>query len=88
MSSQRDGDGPKQLDHEARGRAWEEALARGTLPTFVRERLEQSATGSQPWVATMTPAELLLAKSHGVRPIATVSGTCWFHYGWSWTGGP
>jgi hypothetical protein len=35
----------------------------------------------------MTPAELLLARSHGVRPLATVSGTCWFHYGWSWTEG-
>ena len=35
----------------------------------------------------MTPAELLLARSHGVKPIATVSGTCWFHYGWSWTEG-
>ncbi|WBO21018.1 heavy metal-binding domain-containing protein [Sphingomonas abietis] len=74
-------------DHEARARAWEEALDRQTLPAFVTERLQNAAIGRQPWVATMTPAELLLAKSHGVKPIATVSGTCWFHYGWSWTEG-
>ena len=35
----------------------------------------------------MTPSELLLARSHGIRPIATVSGTCWYGYGWSWTEG-
>jgi uncharacterized protein YbjQ (UPF0145 family) len=74
-------------DHEARARAWEDALDRQTLPSFVTERLQDAAIGKQPWVATMTPAELLLAKSHGVKPIATVSGTCWFHYGWSWTEG-
>lgn len=78
---------PPPLDHAARGAAWEEALAHGTLPSFVQARLERAATGRQPWVATMTPAELLLAKTHGVRPLATVSGTCWFHYGWSWTEG-
>jgi uncharacterized protein YbjQ (UPF0145 family) len=74
-------------EHEARARAWEAALERRTLPPFVTERLQDAAIGKQPWVATMTPAELLLAKSHGVKPIATVSGTCWFHYGWSWTEG-
>jgi uncharacterized protein YbjQ (UPF0145 family) len=35
----------------------------------------------------MTPAEMLAARSHGVRPIATVSGTCWMGYGYSWTEG-
>ncbi len=35
----------------------------------------------------MTPAELLLARSHGVRPLATVSATCWYQYGYSWTEG-
>ena len=35
----------------------------------------------------MSPAELLLVRSHGIRPIATVSGTCWFSYGRSWTEG-
>ncbi len=74
-------------EHEARAQAWEDALGRQTLPFFVTERLQDAAIGKQPWVATMTPAELLLARSHGVKPIATVSGTCWFHYGWSWTEG-
>jgi hypothetical protein len=35
----------------------------------------------------MTASELLLARSHGVRPVATVSATCWLHYGYSWTEG-
>ncbi len=79
---------PRQrAEHAARAAAWEEALARQVLPPFVVDRLQAAAIGKQPWVATMTPAELLLAKSHGVKPIATVSGTCWFHYGWSWTEG-
>lgn len=67
--------------------AWEVALDQGGLPSFVTERLAGAAAGTGAWVATMTPAELLLARSHGIRPIATVSGTCWFHYGQSWTEG-
>ncbi len=85
--SQRGGDPDRRAKHEARARAWEEALERQALPPFVADRLRKASAGHQPWVATMTPAELLLAKTHGVRPIATVSGTCWFHYGWSWTEG-
>lgn len=74
-------------DHKARHAAWEAALAQGTLPHFVTDRLVEAAAGRGAWVATMTPAELLLARSHGIHPIATVSGTCWFSYGWSWTEG-
>lgn len=74
-------------DHAARNAAWEQALERDSLPDFVRDRLTGAATGRGAWVATMTPAELLLSRSHGIRPIATVSGTCWFSYGWSWTEG-
>jgi uncharacterized protein YbjQ (UPF0145 family) len=74
-------------DHDARNRAWEAALDRGGLPDFVTERLNNAARGQGAWVATMSPAELLLARSHGIRPIATVSGTCWYHYGYSWTEG-
>lgn len=66
---------------------WEVALGRGDLPGFVEERLAAAASGKGAWVATLTPAELLLARSHGVRPIATVSGTCWFQFGQSWTEG-
>ena len=71
----------------ARLRAWGDALDRDALPPFVEERLATAAAGRSAWVATMTPAELLLVRSHGIRPVATVSGTCWYHYGWSWTQG-
>lgn len=74
-------------DHAARHGAWEVALERRELPDFVTNRLSDAAAGRGPWVATMTPAELLIVRSHGIRPIATVSGTCWFSYGWSWTEG-
>ncbi len=70
-----------------RCRAWEIALDRNGLPDFVTERLAGAAAGKGAWVATMTPAELLLSRTHGIRPVATVSGTCWFSYGWSWTEG-
>lgn len=72
---------------QARDRDWEDALQRGTLPQPVLERLADARGGRAPWVATMTPAELLTARSHGCRPIATVSGTCWYNFGFSWTEG-
>jgi uncharacterized protein YbjQ (UPF0145 family) len=75
------------MDPPARTAAWEAALERDTFPDFVRDRLQQAGERKLPWLATMTPIELLLAKRHGVRPIATVSGTCWYHYGYSWTEG-
>ncbi len=73
--------------HRARNAAWEQALSRRTLPPFVADRLAATAARRTPWIATMTAAELLAARSHGVRPLATVTGTCWYHYGWSWTEG-
>ncbi|MGH7121685.1 MAG: heavy metal-binding domain-containing protein [Acetobacteraceae bacterium] len=33
------------------------------------------------------PAELLVVRSHGLRPIAAIAATCWMHYGWSWAEG-
>ncbi len=57
------------------------------MPAATRERLEAARAGRLPWTATLTPAELLIARSHGLRPIASVSATCWLHYGWSWTEG-
>jgi len=70
-----------------RAAAWEAALLRNALPSFVVERLERAKAGTAPWLSTMTPAELLLTRSHGMRPVAMVSGTCWYHYGYSWTNG-
>ena len=72
---------------QARMDAWEQALGSNKLPPFVTERLHEAAEGRRPWMATMTPAELLIARTHGMKPVATVSGTCWFHYGYSWTKG-
>jgi uncharacterized protein YbjQ (UPF0145 family) len=71
----------------ARSSAWEQALSVGRLPDFVEARLADAGAGRTPWLATMTAAELLVSRSHGVRPLATVSGTCWFQYGRSWTEG-
>jgi Putative heavy-metal-binding len=75
-------DAGKLLDESANG-----ALQQQRLPSFVEARLRAAASGRTPWVATMSPAELGLARARGVRPLAMVSGTCWFHYGWSWTEG-
>lgn len=65
----------------------EASLRDHRVPTATRERLDGARTGRLPWTATLTPAELLIAGSHGLRPIASVSATCWLHYGWSWTEG-
>lgn len=78
---------PQSAEAQARDRDWESALQQGTLPQPVLERLAHAREGRAPWVATMTPAELLTARSHGCRPIATVSGTCWYNFGFSWTEG-
>jgi hypothetical protein len=63
------------------------SLRQSRVPTGVQHRLRQTAEGKMPWVATLTPAELMVARSHGLRPIAAVSATCWLHYGFSWTRG-
>jgi hypothetical protein len=78
--------GDSEADRQ-RLREWEMALAWNQVPPFVEKRLSAAAQGKAPWLATMTPAELGLARSKGIRPLATVSGTCWYHYGWSWTEG-
>ncbi len=61
------------------------SLRGGRIPTATLDRLQGSASGTKPWMATLTPAELLIARSHGLKPIAAISATCWLHYGWSWT---
>jgi hypothetical protein len=60
-------------------------LRGGRVPTGAMERLQAAATGRAPWIATLSPAELGIVRSHGLKPIATVTATCWLHYGWSWT---
>ncbi|MGH7056692.1 MAG: heavy metal-binding domain-containing protein [Acetobacteraceae bacterium] len=54
------------------------------MPPATRARLEAARAGRAPWVATLTPAELLVVRSHGLRPIAAIVATCWMQYGWSW----
>ncbi len=76
--------GRRSLERQA---MWEQALAQNRLPGFVADRLKGAASGAMPWMATMTPAELLVMRSHGIRPVATVTGTCALHYGFSWTRG-
>jgi uncharacterized protein YbjQ (UPF0145 family) len=63
------------------------SLQGGVVPAAIRTRLEETRAGTLPWTATLTPAELMIARSHGLKPIAAVSATCWLHYGWSWTKG-
>ena len=75
------------LAAQARTAAWETALNTNSLPPAVMDRLSQAHAGTIPWISSMTPAELLLVRSHGLRPIATVMGTCFYHYGFSWTRG-
>jgi len=64
-----------------------DALQAGRVPAQMRDRLEGARAGALPWIATLTPSELLIVRSHGLRPIAAVSATCWLHYGFSWTEG-
>lgn len=63
------------------------AIKSDILPRSMAERLGASRDGSSPWISTLSPAELLITRSHGIRPIAAVSATCWMHYGFSWTVG-
>ena len=58
-----------------------------TVPPAIRARLEGARSGKLPWTATLTPAELMIARSCGLRPVSAISATCWLHYGWSWTEG-
>jgi hypothetical protein len=52
-------------------------LERDDVPMRVRWRLQGARNGTLPWSATLTPAELLIVRSHGLRPIAMVSAKCW-----------
>ncbi|RUL74455.1 heavy metal-binding domain-containing protein [Dyella choica] len=83
--------GPAQQDFAGdpaqRASEWESALQHHRLPAFVKHRLGEAGSGKLPWIATMSPAELAQTHRYRVRPIAMVSGTCWYHYGYSWTNG-
>jgi len=79
---------PSKADQEAAARRQADilmSLRAGRVPTSTLERLQGAANGTRPWIATLTPAELMITRSHGLKPIAAISATCWLHYGWSWT---
>jgi hypothetical protein len=63
------------------------SLRANRVPTGTLQRLQEARAGRMPWMATLTPAELMIARSHGLKPICAVSATSWLHYGWSWTEG-
>jgi hypothetical protein len=85
------GTGPEsQAARDAAAKRQEEilfAIRSDSVVASARRRLESARSGALPWIATLTPAELLITRSHGLKPIASVSATCWMHYGWSWTKG-
>jgi len=81
------GEPPVPAGHEARVADIQAALRAGRVPSATLARLEATRDGRMPWVATLTPAELLSVRSHGLRPLAAIAATCWMHYGWSWTEG-
>jgi|SRR5471032_863214 len=62
-------------------------FAADCVPTMVHKRLADAKSGALPWVSTLTTPELSLARSHGMKMLATVASTCWMHYGYSWTEG-
>jgi hypothetical protein len=75
----------QQAANERRAADIQKCLQTGDVPATIRTRLEGARSGALPWMATLTPAELMIARSHGLKPIAAISATCWLHYGWSWT---
>jgi hypothetical protein len=77
----------QQAANEERLADIQQSLQNGAVPSAIRARLEGARRGTLPWTATLTPAELMIVRSHGLNPIAAVSATCWLHYGWSWTNG-
>ena len=78
---------PTTADVSTRSAEIAASLRAGAVPSAIRTRLEGARDGRLPWTATLTPMELLIARTHGIKPIAAVSATCWLHYGWSWTEG-
>lgn len=80
-------DPPVPADHETCVADIQAALREGRVPSATVARLQETRGGRLPWIATLTPAELLVVRSHGLRPIAAIAATCWMHYGWSWTEG-
>lgn len=74
-------------EQAARDQEWQSCLANDQLPSFVRQRLVDTKSGKLPWVSTTSVGGLLAQRTHGIKPIALVSGNCWYQFGFSWTRG-
>lgn len=79
------GQAPEQKQADVRHEDILAGIHNGQVPYNVQLRLSQTASGRLPWLATLTPAELLMARTHGFKPISAVSATCWLYLGHSWT---
>ncbi len=80
-------DGAAQASAAQRRAAIRDGIRTGSVPQPIAARLAEARDGKAPWIATLTPAELRIARTHGMTPIASVSATCWMHHGYSWTEG-
>ncbi len=60
-------------------------LRGGPIPSHMSERLTGARSGATPWVSTLTPSEMRIVRSHGIRPISSIAATCWMNYAYSWT---
>jgi uncharacterized protein YbjQ (UPF0145 family) len=60
------------------------ALQEKRVAPSIAQRLQDAGSGKLPWIATLSPSELRITQSHGFRPIATVSATCWMQHGFPW----
>ena len=74
-------------DEVTRQQAWADALPHADLPVFVKARLGATARRELPWISTASAAEMLAQRSHGIEPLGTVTGNCWYHFGYSWSDG-
>jgi hypothetical protein len=61
------------------------ALPNDDIAEPIRRRLAETRERRLPWTATLTPAELLILRSHGLRPVAAISANCWMLFSPRWS---
>lgn len=60
-----------------------DALERGEIPHYVRERILEQQNGEFPWTSDLSVSEWLLLKQFNLQPLGMVMGTSIFHLGYS-----
>ena len=60
-----------------------EALEKGTIPPYVRDRMSLQKSGGQPWTSDLSVNEWLLLRQYGLRPLGLVMGSSVYHIGYS-----